>query len=100
MPSSRSYSDQMQSFHFFFFKSVADLDAVTEERNAARRTYDDLRRMRLEMFMDGFGKISLKLKELYQTITFGGDVSFVHVLLFLLSTFSAVSQILLSFVSG
>jgi len=55
------------------FSSVSELDAVTEERNAARKTYDDLRRMRLEMFMDGFGQITLKLKEMYQMITLGGD---------------------------
>jgi structural maintenance of chromosome 4 len=49
------------------------LDKVTNERNAVRKTYDDLRRMRLEMFMDGFGRITLKLKEMYQMITLGGD---------------------------
>lgn len=53
--------------------SVAELDKVTNERNAVRKTYDDLRRMRLEMFMDGFGRITLKLKEMYQMITLGGD---------------------------
>lgn len=29
--------------------------------------------MRLEKFMDGFGNITLKLKEMYQMITLGGD---------------------------
>ena len=53
--------------------SVSDLDAVTEERNNARRKHEDLRRLRLEMFMDGFGEITLKLKEMYQMITLGGD---------------------------
>lgn len=52
---------------------VADLDEVTEERNAARQVHEDLRRQRLEMFMDGFGRITLKLKEMYQMITLGGD---------------------------
>lgn len=52
---------------------VAELDAITEERNKHRRTYEDLRRRRLEMFMDGFGEITLKLKEMYQMITLGGD---------------------------
>jgi RecF/RecN/SMC N terminal domain len=46
---------------------------VTEERNSARRKHEDLRRQRLEMFMDGFGQITLKLKEMYQMITLGGD---------------------------
>ena len=38
-----------------------------------RRSYEDLRRQRLEEFMAGFGVISLKLKEMYQMITLGGD---------------------------
>jgi structural maintenance of chromosome 4 len=54
-------------------RRVSDLDAITEERNAARRKHEDLRRLRLEMFMDGFGEITLKLKEMYQMITLGGD---------------------------
>jgi structural maintenance of chromosome 4 len=53
--------------------SVAELDTVTNERNDVRKIYDDLRRKRLEMFMDGFGRITLKLKEMYQMITLGGD---------------------------
>jgi structural maintenance of chromosome 4 len=53
--------------------SVSELDMVTEERNAARRKHEDLRRLRLEMFMNGFGEITLKLKEMYQMITLGGD---------------------------
>lgn len=52
---------------------VADLDEVSEARNEARMKYEDLRRKRLEMFMDGFGQITLKLKEMYQMITLGGD---------------------------
>ncbi len=50
-----------------------ELEVVTEERNRVRRDYDDLRRLRLEAFMSGFGIISLKLKEMYQMITLGGD---------------------------
>ena len=50
-----------------------ELEQVTEARNAVRRTYEDLRRQRLEEFMAGFGVISLKLKEMYQMITLGGD---------------------------
>ena len=52
---------------------VSELDQVTEERNNARREHEELRRQRLEMFMDGFGIITLKLKEMYQMITLGGD---------------------------
>ena len=52
---------------------VAELDEVTAERNSARKEHDELRRQRLEMFMDGFAVITLKLKEMYQMITLGGD---------------------------
>jgi structural maintenance of chromosome 4 len=52
---------------------VSELDQVTEERNEARKEHEELRRQRLEMFMDGFGVITLKLKEMYQMITLGGD---------------------------
>lgn len=52
---------------------VAELDTVSGARNEARQVYENLRRQRLEMFMDGFSKITLKLKELYQMITLGGD---------------------------
>ena len=52
---------------------ISDLNEVTESRNDARKAHEDLRRLRLETFMDGFGKITLKLKEMYQMITLGGD---------------------------
>ena len=50
-----------------------DLEVITEERNKVRKEFDELRRQRLEAFMAGFGVISLKLKEMYQMITLGGD---------------------------
>ncbi|GKY99335.1 hypothetical protein MPSEU_000888500 [Mayamaea pseudoterrestris] len=56
-----------------YLARVSDLEAVTEERNAVRKTHDDLRKMRLDMFMEGFSLITLKLKEMYQMITLGGD---------------------------
>jgi structural maintenance of chromosome 4 len=52
---------------------LAELEAVTLERNAARKEFESLRGQRLEMFMGGFGVITLKLKEMYQMITLGGD---------------------------
>ena len=38
-----------------------------------RRRHDELRKARLDGFMAGFNAISLKLKEMYQMITLGGD---------------------------
>lgn len=52
---------------------LAELEAITLLRNAARKEYETLRGQRLELFMNGFGIITLKLKEMYQMITLGGD---------------------------
>lgn len=38
-----------------------------------RRAHEAMRKERLERFMAGFNTISLKLKEMYQMITLGGD---------------------------
>ncbi|KDE07484.1 hypothetical protein MVLG_02159 [Microbotryum lychnidis-dioicae p1A1 Lamole] len=56
-----------------FMQRAADLDAVTKERDAAKQLADDLRSQRLREFMGGFGIISMKLKEMYQMITLGGN---------------------------
>lgn len=52
---------------------LEDLERVTAERNSVRKNHEELRRQRLEEFMSGFGTITLKLKEMYQMITLGGD---------------------------
>jgi structural maintenance of chromosome 4 len=52
---------------------VAELDASTATRDGVRNRYDDLRKKRLDEFMAGFNTIALKLKEMYQMITLGGD---------------------------
>lgn len=49
-----------------FMERAADLEIVTKERDAAKRQFDDLRNQRLREFMEGFGIISMKLKEMYQ----------------------------------
>jgi structural maintenance of chromosome 4 len=45
---------------------VSELDAVTQERDEVRRQYEDIRKQRLDEFMQGFTLISTKLKEMYQ----------------------------------
>lgn len=52
---------------------VLELEEATKLRDAKRHEYDELRRKRLEEFMTGFRTITLKLKEMYQMITLGGD---------------------------
>ena len=50
-----------------------DLDDAITSRDAAKKRVDDLRRLRLEGFMEGFSMISMRLKEMYQMITMGGN---------------------------
>ena len=50
-----------------------EFDAVTAERDERRQQYETLRQQRLDEFMGGFKVIGMKLKEMYQMITLGGD---------------------------
>merc|ERR1712203_561942 len=52
---------------------LEDYEVVHNEREEARRKLDGLRQQRLLEFLDGFSVISMKLKEMYQMITLGGD---------------------------
>jgi structural maintenance of chromosome 4 len=51
----------------------SDLATAVQQRDAAKKRCDELRRLRLEGFMEGFSTISLRLKEMYQMITMGGN---------------------------
>lgn len=50
-----------------------DLNTAVAERDAVKKRCDDLRKRRLDEFMEGFSMISLRLKEMYQMITMGGN---------------------------
>ncbi|KAI9199233.1 RecF/RecN/SMC [Polychytrium aggregatum] len=50
-----------------------DVDEFTRKRDSAKKVYDDLKKCRLDEFMEGFTQISEKLKEMYQMITMGGN---------------------------
>ncbi|KAK7432285.1 Structural maintenance of chromosomes protein 4 [Neonectria magnoliae] len=52
---------------------ASDLQSAIAQRDSAKKRCDDLRRLRLEGFMEGFSAISLRLKEMYQMITMGGN---------------------------
>merc|ERR1719159_1785632 len=52
---------------------LAEFEEANSEREKARANLDGLRQKRLEEFMEGFSVISMKLKEMYQMITLGGD---------------------------
>ncbi|PYI07271.1 structural maintenance of chromosomes protein 4 [Aspergillus sclerotiicarbonarius CBS 121057] len=51
----------------------ADLATALGSRDGAKARLDGLRSARLNGFMEGFGTISLRLKEMYQMITMGGN---------------------------
>lgn len=51
----------------------ADLATSLTSRDSAKSRLDGLRSARLNGFMEGFGTISLRLKEMYQMITMGGN---------------------------
>ena len=50
-----------------------DLNTALAARDTAKKRTDELRRLRLEGFMEGFSTISMRLKEMYQMITMGGN---------------------------
>merc|ERR1719329_326296 len=54
-------------------EKLSEYDEVNDQREDARRTLEELRRARHDEFMSGFAIISMKLKEMYQMITLGGD---------------------------
>jgi len=56
-----------------YLEKVKELDEASLARDQARAQVDDLKKRRLVEFMAGFSIISLKLKEIYQLITLGGD---------------------------
>jgi len=69
MSSIEAYAKKAEEYE----ERVAELSSATEERDKIREDYDKLKQKRLNEFMDGFNIISLKLKEMYQMITLGGD---------------------------
>lgn len=51
----------------------ADLNETVEQRDGVKSYCEELKRKRLDEFMEGFNTISLSLKEMYQMITMGGN---------------------------
>nr|GEV24983.1 structural maintenance of chromosomes protein 4 [Tanacetum cinerariifolium] len=71
-PNLNSISDYREKLSKYN-ERVEELTLVTKERDETKKHYDGWRKKRLEEFMAGFNVISLKLKEVYQMITLGGD---------------------------
>jgi structural maintenance of chromosome 4 len=51
----------------------SDLQEAVSSRDTVKHRLDDLRKRRMDEFMEGFRTISLRLKEMYQMITMGGN---------------------------
>ena len=56
-----------------YLAKAEELQQLTQRRDHLRSRLSDLKISRLNEFMTGFGIISMKLKEIYQMITQGGD---------------------------
>ncbi|CAA6669949.1 unnamed protein product [Spirodela intermedia] len=69
----KDMTPNLDSIAEYCFCYILELNAATQERDELKKQYDDLRKRRLDEFMAGFNTISLKLKEMYQMITLGGD---------------------------
>ncbi|CAI2188637.1 3428_t:CDS:2, partial [Funneliformis geosporum] len=50
-----------------------DFEEITFKRNECKENYNNLRKQRLDEFMNGFNIISQRLKEMYQMIALGGN---------------------------
>jgi structural maintenance of chromosome 4 len=64
--------DYLRKDHVYRLR-LKEVESLNRERSVLKDAYEALRRQRLELFMAGFGQISLRLKEMYQMITLGGD---------------------------
>ncbi|KAG7903747.1 hypothetical protein KL907_003774 [Ogataea polymorpha] len=56
-----------------FNERKADLNESVAKRDELKQACEDLKKRRLDEFMEGFNTISLTLKEMYQMITMGGN---------------------------
>ncbi|XP_050294355.1 structural maintenance of chromosomes protein 4 isoform X2 [Anthonomus grandis grandis] len=59
-----------------FTQREGQLEEITKKRSEMRAVFDDLTNRRKSEFMIGYNIIKLKLKEMYQMITMGGDADF------------------------
>ncbi|KAL3284056.1 hypothetical protein HHI36_018225 [Cryptolaemus montrouzieri] len=59
-----------------YVERAKDLEEVSQQRQETKSSYDKLREQRKQEFLTGFHIIRMKLKEVYQMITVGGDADF------------------------
>ena len=65
--------DEYRKKEDLYLERVAELEDISRQKEKQRKNHEDLRKMRLNEFMEGFSIITAKLKEMYQMITLGGD---------------------------
>ncbi|KIY43282.1 RecF/RecN/SMC protein [Fistulina hepatica ATCC 64428] len=65
--------EEYRRYHAKFLKCAEELEETTARMHEQKEEYEALRKRRLDEFMQGFNAISGKLKEMYQTITLGGN---------------------------
>lgn len=58
-----------------FIERSKELDAVSEKMKQMRDLCENVKNKRKEEFLIGYNIIKLKLKEMYQMITLGGDAT-------------------------
>ncbi|XP_066249114.1 structural maintenance of chromosomes protein 4 [Euwallacea similis] len=59
-----------------YLERASELEEIVAKRTQMRSVHDDLKKRRKEEFIAGYNVIKLKLKEMYQMITLGGDAEF------------------------
>ncbi|XP_066152945.1 structural maintenance of chromosomes protein 4 isoform X2 [Euwallacea fornicatus] len=59
-----------------YLERASELEEIVAKRTQMRSVHDDLKKRRKEEFVAGYNVIKLKLKEMYQMITLGGDAEF------------------------
>ena len=70
-------SDEFNRKEAVYLERVSELEEITQKRDRARKRHDDLRKTRLNEFMEGFGIITAKLKEMYQVCCCWQSIFFV-----------------------
>ena len=65
--------DEFREREAVFLALREELTELESSRDANRNEYESLRKRRHDEFMAGFRQISIRLKELYQLITMGGN---------------------------
>ncbi|CAF0818183.1 unnamed protein product [Brachionus calyciflorus] len=65
----QNYKELMKKF----MERVNELDELNMQRDKLCNDFEELRKKRLDEFMNGFTQIRLKLKEIYRTVTLEGD---------------------------